>query len=408
MLQYVVGTITFVSLWVTLVLLNYVADGPRTERAKRFPLVSIVIPAYDEQDSILKTVQSLLDADYPKKEIIVVSDGSTDNTVRVVRKFMKQHPGIQLIDKKNGGKASAVNAGLAVARGELFAVMDADSRIDPQAIRALIPHFSNPQAGAVITRIRVDKPILFLERMQRFEYIMSSLTRFMMRNFGTLAITHGVMTMFRTKTLRELGGFVKDRNNITEDFEIALRLRRHGFLVEMEPKAIGYTRVPRTVHSVWRQRLRWSRGYLYNMMNYRDLFFAKGQGVFGAFQLPMNVIGVLLLVLNVGLISFDVMHRSFDFLRRSLSLPDYFWNTILDFPSLKEFILARNIQVTIPVLLSLVLGIYLVVVAHRLFNERIGKQIFPALVYVMVVPYFTAANWISSIAHEVVRTKRKW
>ncbi|HLC33220.1 MAG TPA: glycosyltransferase family 2 protein, partial [Candidatus Nanoarchaeia archaeon] len=343
-----------------------------------------------------------------KLEIIVVNDGSKDNTAQLVREFMKTHPQVQLINKLNGGKGPAINSALAIAKGELFGVIDADSRIEKDAIKALLQQFNGPKTGAVITRIRVDNPRNFLERMQRFEYIMSSLTRFMMRNFGTLAITHGVLSMFRTNVLRKVGGFVQDRNNITEDFEIALRMRRHGYTVEMEPKAIGYTSVPNTVKSVWRQRIRWSRGYLYNMINYKDLFFSKGQGVFGAFQLPMNVLAVLLLILNVSLISYDFIDRGLSFVQRSFTLSGYFWNTVLDLPSLKEIVLSHNVQIGLPVMLSFVLGLYIIFTAHRIFGERLRNQFLPAIAYLLVMPYFSTVNWISSIAQEVVRTKRKW
>ena len=410
MLQYLIWAVTFVSLWVTIVLLNYIADAPKRARLSHYPLISIGIPAYNEEEGVIKTIKSLLAADYPnsKKEIIVVNDGSTDNTAKVIRQFIKSHHEVKFISKPNGGKASAVNAALKVAKGEFFAVIDADSRIDRNAIKELLPHFENNKTGAVITRIRVDTPQSFLERMQRFEYIMSSLTRFMMRNFGTLAITHGVLSMFRTNVLRKIGGFVQDRNNITEDFEIALRLRRAGFVVEMEPNAIGYTSVPQSVRGVWRQRLRWSRGYIHNMLRYKDLFFSEKQGVFGAFQLPMNVLAVLLLILNVSLISYDFLDRGLNFLRRSFTLPDYFWNTVFDLPSVKELVLAHNIQIGLPVMLSFVLGLYLIFAAHRIFGERLRKEFAPAITYVLVMPYFSTVNWISSIFHEVVKSKRKW
>ena len=410
MLQYIIWAVTFVSLWVTIVLLNYVAATPTTKRLSRFPFITIGIPAYNEEEGIIKTLRSLVQANYPanKLEIIVVNDGSKDNTAQLVREFMKTHPQVQLINKLNGGKGPAINSALAIAKGELFGVIDADSRIEKDAIKALLQQFNGPKTGAVITRIRVDNPRNFLERMQRFEYIMSSLTRFMMRNFGTLAITHGVLSMFRTNVLRKVGGFVQDRNNITEDFEIALRMRRHGYTVEMEPKAIGYTSVPNTVKSVWRQRIRWSRGYLYNMINYKDLFFSKGQGVFGAFQLPMNVLAVLLLILNVSLISYDFIDRGLSFVQRSFTLSGYFWNTVLDLPSLKEIVLSHNVQIGLPVMLSFVLGLYIIFTAHRIFGERLRNQFLPAIAYLLVMPYFSTVNWISSIAQEVVRTKRKW
>jgi len=386
-------------------------DEPK-KKLDRNPKITFGIPAFNESTTILKTVKSLLEADYPrkKKEIIVVDDGSTDGTANIVKEFVSQNPGVpvQVISKKNGGKASALNIALEKATGEYFAVVDADSRITPESIKRSIVNFADKNIGAVISRVRVDEPKNFLERMQRFEYIMSTMTRKIMCNFGTLSMTPGVLSLYNIEVLNKIGGFTKDPNNLTEDLEIALRLKYNGYRIMMEHESVTYTHVPKTFAQLWSQRIRWTRGYIYNHWNYRSMFFSNKHGLFGMFQLPVNVLAVILLIANIGIIAYDLLNRFFDFVFRSFTIPDYFWTQITAWPTLKEFILARNVQVTLPVLIALILGIYLIVFAHRLFKEKFRQQLSPLISYIIVMPYFMTINWISSIAQEMSKSKRKW
>ncbi len=411
MLQYILWGISFVTLWLILVWLSFLYAEPTPKKKfSEYPKITFGIPALNEVGTILKTVRSILATDYPvgKREIIVVDDGSTDGTASIIKKFAVKHPEVRVIFKKNGGKASALNVALDNASGEFFAVVDADSRISRNSVKKSLANFSDKKIGAVISRVRVDEPRNFLERIQRFEYIMSSMTRKIMCNFGTLYMTPGVLSVYHTKVLRKLGGFTRDRNNLTEDLEIAMRLKYNGYLIKMEPESITYTHVPNTFESFWRQRIRWARGYIYNHWNYRDMFFSKKHGMYGFFQMPLNVFAVLLLVANIGIIAYDLFDRMFDFVFRSFTIPNYFLNQLLDWPSLQQFVLARNIQVYLPIIISFILGVYLIMFAHRLFKEQFRSQISPLVSYMLVMPYFSTVNWIASIWQEFARSKRKW
>ncbi len=413
-IQYVLWGISFITLWLVIVWLNFLYMEQPAKKKVRRPSISIGIPVYSlnrERDP-MTTIRSIYQSGYPKKkiEVIVVDDGSKDDVVKRLKAFRKANPHMpfKLVQQPNGGKASAVNAALDRATGELFAVVDSDSRITKGSIDANLPHFENAKVGAVISRVRVDEPKTFLERLQRFEYIMSSMTRKVMSNFGTLAITPGVLSMYRTSVLRKVGGFTKDKENITEDLEIALRLKFNGYEIVMEHESVTYTKAPDTIGALWRQRIRWARGYIYNHWNYRKMFFSSKYGLFGTFQLPINVLAVLLLILNVGLIMIDVSDRAVEFAMRSLTIPGYFWSTMFDFPSLKEFILARNVQVMLPLMLAFVCFVYLVVFAHRLFKENLRTNVPSMVAYTIAMPYFSTVNWISSIGKELAKTKRKW
>ncbi|HLF54994.1 MAG TPA: glycosyltransferase family 2 protein [Candidatus Nanoarchaeia archaeon] len=408
MLQYVLWGISFITLWLTIVWLNFLyAEKPSRKHSN--PSLTIAIPVYsvDNNRDPVSTIRSIFASGYKGKlDVIVVDDGSTDDTFKVLQKF-NEFP-VRIFRKPNGGKASALNLALKHSKGEFFAVVDSDSRIGSGSIDASLPHFVDKKIGAVISRVRVDSPRTFLESIQRFEYIMSGMIRKIWCNFGTLSITPGVLSIYRTAVLHKLGGFTHDKTNLTEDLEIALRLKHNGYQIFMEPDSVTYTKAPDTISGLWRQRIRWTRGYIYNHWNYRKMFFSSKHGLFGMFQLPINVLAVILLIANVSIIGYDVGNRFLEFTIRSITIPDYFITTIFDFPSLKELILARNVQILLPVALSFVCGMYLIVFAHRMFKEKLFKNLMPIVMYTFVMPYFATVNWIASVAQEVARAKRKW
>ncbi len=412
MLQYILWSVSFISLWLTIVWLNFLYAKPVRKKVNASLSVGIPVFSKNNDKDPIKTLKSVFSAGYPKRllDVIVVDDGSVDGVLHKLRRFQKSHPEMpfRLFHKVNGGKASALNLALQHAKGEFFAVVDADSRISEGSIGISLSNFTNKKVGAVISRIRVDEARSFLERVQRVEYIMSSMVRKIMANFGTLSMTPGVLSLYRTAIVKKIGGFTSDRNNLTEDLEIAMRLKYHNYEIKMEPESVTYTSVPSSMSDLWRQRIRWTRGYIFNHWNYRKMFFSSKHGLFGVFQLPINVLAILLLMANISIISFDSLSRLFDFTFRSLTIPDYFFNQITSFPTLTEFILARNIQVYLPVLIAFILGIYLIVFAHRFFNERFSHHVAPLVLYVIVMPYFSTVNWISAIYQEFTGSKRKW
>jgi len=413
MLQHVLWVILFFTLWLSIIWISVLhAEEPKKTKLKRHPKVTIGIPAYNEEKTIEKTVNSIINSNYPKEktEIIIVNDGSKDNTAKISQEIINKNKGhnIILINKPNGGKSSAVNAAIEKATGEFFAVVDADSRIEKDAIHKVVPHFEDDNAGAVISRVRVDSPKKTLEKIQFFEYVMSNFIRKLMAVLGTLAITPGVLSVYRTETLRKVGGFTKDRNNLTEDMEIAMRLKYNGYRVEMETNSTTHTIAPQNLKTLWKQRIRWARGYIYNMWNYRSMLFSRKHGVFGLFQMPVNVLVVGLLITNISIIAYNFLDQMIEFTIRSATIKGYFWTKLLEYPTLQELMLAQNLRIMLPIILATVLGFYLILHAHKRLNEKITKNITGAVGYFLFIPYFTTANWISSIFQEALKTKRKW
>ena len=173
MIQYILWGISFFTLWVTIVWIAHIYSDEKAKKITRFPSITLAIPAFNESKTIEKTVSSIIKSNYPKEKIniIIVNDGSTDNTSEVAKTLIKKYNdfNIRLIKKANGGKASAVNVALDKAKSELFAVVDADSRISRNSIRTLVPNFDEQNTGAAISRIKVDYQTNIVEKVQRFD-----------------------------------------------------------------------------------------------------------------------------------------------------------------------------------------------------------------------------------------------
>lgn len=413
MIQYILWGISFISLWITLVWLNFLLLEPENKtNPKKLPRVTIALPCYNREEGLSKTITSLAQLHYPSNllQIIIVDDCSQDNTFAEAKRLQAKHQEIDIMviqHTKNQGKAAAMNTALTHATGELFACLDADTRVHPDALNYLVPHFSGRRVGAVIGQVKVDNPRNLYESLQRVEYILSNFLRRILSNMSTLFIAPGgACSLFKTGILKKIGWFAE--GGLTEDLEIAMRLKAHGYDVKMEHNAITHTTVPQNWSKLWSQRIRWYRGFVVNHLKYRNLFFKRSHGLFGVFQLPINIVGVLLMLVTISLVSYGGIHDLYEFMRRSLTINGYFWNHVLDFPTLKELLLAQNIQITLPLLIGTLIGIYIIYLAHRQMKEKLLKNLHYVWLYFILVPYVTTVHWISALASEAMRTRRKW
>jgi cellulose synthase/poly-beta-1,6-N-acetylglucosamine synthase-like glycosyltransferase len=369
--------------------------------------VTIAVPAYNEEKTILRTLKSISRISYPKDkiEIIVVNDGSSDNTEWIVRQYSKAHGNIKLISKRNEGKASALNSALGAASGDFFACIDADSTITKNSLNLMIHHFSEPKTAAVISALKVNNAKNIYEKLQRFEYILAILMRKLKASINTLAMTPGVLSVYRTKVLRKVHGF--DKGNITEDFEIAMRLKYYGYDIKIETDSITYTSVPKTFKTLLNQRIRWFRGFILNHLKYKDMFFNKRYGLLGYFQLPLNILGIFSLLITMAIITFFGISKIIEFFIRVFRIEGYLMKYFIDLPSFKEVFLSQNTKIMLPIYLASFSGIYLFYLAHKQSKEKI-KYPFSVLTYFTIYPYIVLVHWVSAISRELFKTKRKW
>jgi poly-beta-1,6-N-acetyl-D-glucosamine synthase len=256
----------------------------RSTRFERWPRVSILIPAHNEQQIIGDAIAGALDQDYPDFEVIVIDDGSTDLTAHVAGATSAR----LIRHDRNQGKAEALNTGVAGARGEVIVTCDADGYLDRQALRHLVAPLIDPSIGAVAGQVRLAHPRGALRRFQVMEYDYSQglLKRAQFASAGSVLVAPGPVSAYRADVLDAVGGVPGD--TLTEDFDLALRVIAHGLRIAYAPRALAYTEAPLTDAELRRQRLRWGRGGLQVFRKYRALIGSRRLGVAGLFWLPYS------------------------------------------------------------------------------------------------------------------------
>jgi len=262
--------------------------------ASETPLVSVVVPAYNEEKVVENCVASILASDYPHREILLVDDGSTDGTLQAMRRF-ENEPGVTVIGKPNGGKASALNAGLARAKGEILFFVDADGIFAPNTITEMLKGFESEKIGAVCGN---DSPVnldRFLTRLANLQtHVGTGFVRRALATINCLPIVSGNIGAFRRSVLEQTGSFLE--GFIGEDLELTWRVHKAGYRVAFQPTATVFAEVPSTISGLWKQRVRWARGLLQTARIHRDMFFNPKYGPF-AFFLPVNFSAMVIIPL---------------------------------------------------------------------------------------------------------------
>ena len=256
------------------------------------PTVSIIVPAYNEGPVLTNCVDSLLADDYPRKEIILVDDGSTDETLEIMARYADE-PSVVIVPKENGGKASALNAGIARSQGEILFFVDADGVFTPRTIREMLSGFDRASVGGVCGN---DEPVNLDKALPRMSALLTHVgTGFCRRGLALmncLPIVSGNLGAFRRYVIERAGGFREDC--IGEDLELTWRVQRMGFQINFRPRATVYAEVPSTIRGLWKQRVRWARGFLQTARLHSDMIGRPRYGAFGLF-LTFNV-GAMLVV----------------------------------------------------------------------------------------------------------------
>lgn len=266
--------------------------------------LSIVVPCFNEQESIGKTIETLLDSDYKGlKKVIVVDDKSTDDSFKIMKQYQKKYPDKVLAvqtPKNTGCAGGAKNYGAKFVETELIGFTDADSYPEKSAITRMIGYFDDPKTGAVTSRVLVYNRQKFLARLQSIEYKIIAFTRKLLGFVDAIYVTNGPLSIYRKKGFDELGGF--DLRNMTEDIEITWHFVAAGYKVHMAIPSKVYTVVPDNFKAWLKQRTRWNIGGIQTILKYKKSFFRCG--MLGYFILPFFITAWLLGITGLGILSY--------------------------------------------------------------------------------------------------------
>jgi cellulose synthase/poly-beta-1,6-N-acetylglucosamine synthase-like glycosyltransferase/peptidoglycan/xylan/chitin deacetylase (PgdA/CDA1 family) len=295
----IVGVLTLAR---TLLLFGYALRHARRRRAPNWTWgpqldepVTVIVPAYNERQTILAAVRTLASGTHPGIEVLVVDDESDDGTAEEVEGLGL--PNVRVVRVPGGGKAAALNAGVALARHDLLVMVDADTVVEPDAIHRLVQPFADPRVGAVAGNVKVGNRRRFIGRWQHIEYVIGfNLDRRLYDTLNCMPTIPGALGAFRREAVRQAGGL--SRATLAEDTDLTMAINRTGWRIVYEESAIARTEAPATLPQLWRQRYRWSYGTMQAMWRHRRAVVERGpSGRFGRRGLPFIALFSVLLPL---------------------------------------------------------------------------------------------------------------
>ncbi|HSB91905.1 MAG TPA: glycosyltransferase, partial [Flavitalea sp.] len=250
------------------------------------PKVVVIVPGYNEQLNAVKTIESLLNQDYSSLQVCFVDDGSTDNTYDIVRNAFINHPAVSVHTKMNGGKASALNYGIAMSDSKYLICIDADTQLAPDAVSNLMQAMlENENVGAVAGTVKVGNEVNLLTRWQSIEYITAqNFDRRALDQVNGITVVPGAIGAFRKQAVIDAGGFTSD--TLAEDCDLTIRILKSGYRVVNCPAAIAVTEAPETLKQFMKQRFRWSYGIMQSFWKNRAACFRLSYKGLGMVSLP--------------------------------------------------------------------------------------------------------------------------
>lgn len=363
------------------------------------PSVTFLVPAYNEEEYISDTISSILDVDYPdeKFEVIAINDGSTDSTLSKLKEFKNR---ITIIDKENTGKADSMNQALAQVETDLLVSMDADSYPEKDFLRQIVGYFEREGVKAVTPALKVRNPSNWVEKVQWTEYIFQIFLRKIFAMFDVQYVLPGPGSIYKADYVKEIGGWNED--TLTEDMEIAFRIFSKGWRLDNTTNAYVHTEPEPTLRQLFRQRIRWYRGYIENLWKYTGLIGDRRHGNLGMFFLPFSVSWILLVVFFTG-----------HFLYNTANI---FWSVIQTYMLTGELMLSMNLGIQsltffhLFVVYFVLIGIGIILLSLRVTEEPIRpwKRKTHYAMFLAIYAMLFAGFWMAAIGEHLLSGDRQW
>jgi len=265
-------------------------------------MVSVVIPAYNEEAVLENCVASVLRSDYPELKIILVDDGSTDRTAEVMAGFAQRHEHVSFVHQSNAGKGAALNRAMEHADGDVLLFVDADGIFAPDTVRRMVEGFTSSEVGAVCGDDRpVNLDSVLTRLLAMISHVGTGLVRRSLAMLRCMPIVSGNVGAFRRDVLEQTGPF--NTETLGEDLELTWRVHRAGYQVNFQPRALVLAESPSTLKGLWQQRVRWARGLLQTTVLHRNMIGNARYGTFGPYlafnTLTMIIVPVLQLIMLI-------------------------------------------------------------------------------------------------------------
>lgn len=260
----------------------------------RFPLICVVVPAHNEEKTIETTIATLLEQNYPNKEILIVNDGSTDGTAAIVTPYAASGKITSINRSVSGGKAAALNTGIAATHAEIIVVVDADSALQRDALMRIAGHFEDHKVQAVSGNVKVGNNVNLLTNLQSLEYLRGiNLRRRAFDILDTELVVPGAVGAFRRSTYAQVGSL--DSSTVVEDMDQTVKMVKAAKDIQYDPSVVAFTEAPETLTGLARQRRRWYGGTLQVFLKHRHKWWKYG---------PLSMIGFPYLILTMFLVPF--------------------------------------------------------------------------------------------------------
>lgn len=368
-----------------------------------YPAVTVAVPCWNEENTVEKTVHSLLDLNYPKDKlkIFLIDDGSTDGTFNVINKF-SGYPNIKVFHKENGGKHTALNLGLENSETNFFGCLDADSFVDSESLVRIMSYFEKDEkVMAVAPSVIVNNPKNIVQNAQKAEYHMGIFLKKMLGFLGAINVTPGPLTIFNKKVFDDLGVYRQGHN--TEDMEIAFRMQKNNYKIDHCNDAFVYTNTPGTFKTLYKQRLRWIYGFINNAIDYRSIFLRKKYGNFATFTLPLATISALSVSYTLSRIFYSLGNFlyfkiiQFETIGFSFKIKNFRFDPF--FINMQSFVLLSFVLYTL-VIFAMILG-------RKMSKEKRGFS-FKMLFFFPVLGIIAPLGLVKALYNTVLSRKPAW
>ena len=366
------------------------------------PSVTVIVPCFNEGETVLATIYSLLELNHPKDKlkIMIVNDGSRDNTLNVLSVFA-DHPQIEIHSKENGGKYTALNFALERVTSDLVGCLDADSFVDKDALYHMLPYFDNPKIMAVVPSIIVHEPNNILQTMQRVEYNWGVLTRKLLSYLDALYVTPGPFTIFRKRVFDELGPYKHAHH--TEDLELALRMQQSHYKIGNSHRSFVLTVAPDRLHKLYKQRLRWTYGFIKNLADYKFMIFKKKYGHISFLILPIGLLSIFTILYLTSYFLIHLGGRLYDFIEKTSVIG--FTPRWPDFRI--EWFYVNTDSAMIILVVAFMLTLILMFAAQKLAEGRTRPGL--DLVYYILIYPILVPSWIAmAVFNNLLSKKITW